>query len=347
MLILLKMVKTKFFYVYAFLCIVSIQSCKEGVDSIVPIETAKKEIAIEILQAKRNVQYSEPIYLDQNEEFFKGAYVQSLPKELKSSKLEQIDGYDVISSADEIPMVSLVELTQTIFTDGSFTYSSIDITPDELDFLENLHPTLLTPEERVYRTEIENNVLTLYSTTGNLVSSEYIGEVNFKPMLDSLVAFLASEPSKAGVSSNKTRQAAASKAIANAAAYGMRVISQSQTEVVMEMDMDMGVPSLSNSWKAGSTQKAIMRFSHDLTRMFSQKIYEGDQLVQSLEIGFASESEPNFANSLSGFDSHLLPNANVKFVKQKRLAVKPDGTPIVMNFGEIYSKNIVKYHLNQ
>jgi hypothetical protein len=189
--------------------IATIQSCKESTSPLDPIVEVKKEVAVEVFQEKRTVKYAEPINIDENEEFFKGAYIQNLPKALISSKSEQIDGYDVIDNADEVPMVSMFELAQTIFTDGSYTYSSLDRTPDEMNFLENLHSTQLSPSERAYRTEIVNNVLTLYSQTGEQMKSETIGEINFKPMLDSLRAYLASQPNP----TLKSTEAANNKAL--------------------------------------------------------------------------------------------------------------------------------------
>jgi len=56
----------------------SFESCKDEKNPAETIEEIPKEIAVEILQEKTNVQYADPIYESENAEFWQGEYVQSL-----------------------------------------------------------------------------------------------------------------------------------------------------------------------------------------------------------------------------------------------------------------------------
>lgn len=125
----------------------------------------------------------------------------------------------------------------------------------------------------------------------------------------------------------------------------MKVVSQSETEIVLEMEMGASSSSLAKRTKSSYSKKAVMRFSPDMTRMYSQKIYEGEQLIQSLEIGFATDDKPQFSNTIKGIENQMFPSANIKFIKQKKLVTKQDGTPFIQTNGEIYSTNTIKYNL--
>lgn len=322
----------------------SLESCKEENNSAETLVESPKEIAVEILQEKTNVQYAEPIYESENTEFLQGEYVQSIPQRMKMKRSVSSELNDTITSADEIPITSCVEITQKIYSDGTFNYLSLDNTTDDMKFIEKLNVNLQPENEKVHKTEIKDNVVYLYNSEGKLLKSEKLGEMDFKPMLDSLQAYLATQPATASNAPQQLKRIKANKALAQAVNSGMKVIAQTENEIVLEMDMGVTKSTLPQRAKASYAKKAIMRFSPDMTRMYSQKIYEGGQLTQSLEIGFATDNKPQFSNKLKGFENQMLPSANVRFIKQKRLAVKPDGTPFVMNNGEIYTKNIVKYN---
>ena len=325
--------------------VIGLHSCKEEKNAAETITESPKEIAIEILQEKTNVQYAEPIYESENAEFCKGEYVQSLPQKMRMQKIGSNEANDTISSANEIPVTSLVELTQKIYTDGSFNYISLDKTTEDMRFIEKLNVNLQPENEKVYKTEIKNNTVYLYNSEGELLKTEKLGEMNYKPLLDSLKAYLATQPATASNAPQQLQHIRANKALAQAVNSGMKVIGQTENEIILEMDMGVTKSTLPQRAKASYTKKAVMRFSPDMTRMYSQKIYEGGQLTQSLEIGFAADNKSQFSNTIKGFENQMLPSANVKFIKQKRLAAKPDGTPFIMNNGEIYTKNTINYNL--
>ena len=322
------------------------QSCADKINNNPDIKEVSKEVAVEILQAKTNTQYAEPIYKSENVEFLKGEYIQSLPQKMRTQKINDVIS-EPIMSADEIPFTRLSESTQQIYTDGSFDYVLVDKTTNDMKFIETLNVNPQPENEKVYKTEIKDNTVYLYNSEGALLRTERTGSINFKPMLDSLQAYLASLPAPSTNTPQQVKRIKANKALAQATTYGMRVVNQTENEVVLEMDMGVTKSSIPQRAKSNFTKKAVMRFSPDMTRMYSQKIYEGAQLVQSVEIGFAKDDEPQFSNSLQGFQNQKLPSANIKFIKQKTLAAKPDGTPFIMNNGELYTKNIVKYNFKE
>ncbi len=299
----------------------SFESCKDEKNPAETIEEIPKEIAVEILQEK-------------------------IPQRMKMKKTGSSEVNDTITSADEIPVTSLVELTQKIFTDGSFNYLSLDKTTEEMKFIEKLNVNQQPENEKVNRTEIKDNTVYLYNSEGELLKTEKLGEINYKPMLDSLQAYLATQHSTASNAPTQLKRIRVNKALAQAVNSGMKVIGQTENEIILEMDMGIAKSTLPQRAKASYTKKAVMRFSPDMTRMYSQKIFEGGQLTQSVEIGFATDNKPQFSNTLQSFENQMLPSANIKFIKQKRLASKPDGTPFIMNNGEIYTKNIIKYNFN-
>lgn len=324
---------------------ISFGSCKDEKNTSESNTISSKEVAVEVLQEKTNVQYAEPIYDSENTEFSQGEYIQSLPQRMRTKKAGTSETNDTIKSAGEIPVTSAVELTQKIYTDGTFSSLTLDKTTEEMKFIEKLNVNRQPENEKVYKTEIIDNKMYLYNLKGELLKSEKIGEISYKPMLDSLQAYLATQSSAASNAPQKLKSLRVNKALAQAMKSGMKVIRQTESEVILEMDMGVSQSTLPQRAKSNITKKAVMRFSPDMTRMYSQKIYEGEQLTQSIEIGFAAGNKPQFSNSLNGFENHLLQGSNVTFIKQKRLMAKPDGTPFIMNNGEIYKKNIIKYNL--
>lgn len=342
------MKKTNYiFIILAFISFtISFESCKDEKNATETNTDNSKEVAVEILQEKTNVQYAEPIYESENAEFFQGDYIQSLPQRMRLRKAGSSEANDTIKSADEIPVTSAVELTQKIYTDGTFSTLTLDKTTEDMKFIEKLNVNLQPENEKVYKTEIKDNVMYLYNSNGELLKSEKVDGMDFKPMLDSLQAYIAAQPaSNASNAPQQPMRVRVNKALTKAVASGMKVISQSESEIVLEMDMGVSKSSLPQRANAAYTKKAVMRFSPDMTRMYSQKIYESKQLTQSVEIGFATGNKPQFTNTLNGFENPMLPGSNVTFIKQKRLVAKPDGTPFIMNNGEIYTKNIIKYNL--
>jgi len=341
------MKKTNYiFIILAFITFtISFGSCRDEKNTTESNTISPKEVAVEILQEKTNVQYAEPIYDSENTEFSKGEYIQSLPQSMRIRKAGSSQTNDTIKSAEEIPVTSAVELNQKIYTDGTFSTLSLDKTTEDMKFIEKLNVNLQPENEKVYKTEIKDNVMCLYNSKGELLKSENVAGMDFKPMLDSLQAYLATQATTTPNASQKLKALRVTKALAKAVNSGMKVIRQNESEIILEMDMGIVKSDLPQRAKASFAKKAVMRFSPDMTRMYSQKIYEGEQLTQSVEIGFAAGNKPQFTNTLNGFENPMLPGSNITFIKQKRLVAKPDGTPYVMNNGEIYTKNIIKYNL--
>ena len=129
-----------------------------------------------------------------------------------------------------------------------------------------------------------------------------------------------------------------------ASSSGMRLVSESPSEIIMEMEMGSSNSSLSSRAKAMVSKKAVMRFSPDMSRMYSQKIYEGEQLTQSLEMEYAAKGEPQFSNAAPDAERSFLPESNVKQIRRKSLMARMDGTPFVLNNIETYKKNQVMYN---
>ena len=126
----------------------------------------------------------------------------------------------------------------------------------------------------------------------------------------------------------------------------MRLISQTDNEVVMEMTIENSKSTFPLKAKSTVVKKAVMHFSPDMTQMHVQKIYEGSQLVQSVEIEYAKD-QPQYANAASGVMKQMLPTANMKSIKYKSLSFKPDGSPYITNNIEEYSKNQVTFNFKR
>ncbi len=334
--------KKPILYSLAFISIAfSLQACKDEKAPAASISDSPKDVAIEISQEKEKVQFSEAIFTPENAEFCKGEYVQSLPQQMRMRRAGASEVNDTITSADEIPVMSVETIAQKIYTDGTISFLSEDKTTEDMKYIEtiNVHPQ---PEnERVAKTIIKDNVVYLYNSAGELLKSDPAGDINMKPMLDSLQASMASPVQN----SPAAQRAKRSIAIQKANSSGMRLVSENPTEVIMEMDMGNSSSSLSSRVKTNVSKKAVMRFSPDLTRMYSQKIYEGEQLTQSVEMDYATKEERQFSNiAPDAFKSSGLPDANIKQIRRKSLMAKLDGTPFVINNIETYKKNQVMYN---
>jgi hypothetical protein len=251
---------------------------------------------------------------------------------------------DTLSSAINIPIISTLEIKQNIYTDGTFSFTSIDHTPKDEKYIETLNVNPQLEDEKIYKTKIIRNIAYQYNSSGKLLYSKSIGNMNFKQILDSIQVHIASQKDSSN-SSQKVRAHTNLKLI-SAKNSGMRVIVQNENEIVLEKDLGYFQSSISKNIKSHVLKKVVMHFSPDMTRMSSQKTYEGTQLVQAIEIGYSSTNNEQFANSIFGVESTLLQNANIKYVKQKSLNLKYDGTPIVLNNNEIYQKNIINFKLN-
>lgn len=320
-----------------------LQSCKDEKNAAEAISEVPKEIAVEILQEKQRVQFTDKITAIDNSEFLDGEYIQQIRPMFAKQFAKQTEEYDTISIAEQIPVITCENITQEIYSDGTFAYESVDVTPQDLKFIENLNVNPRPEEERVVKTVVKDNFAYLYNSSGGLIRKESVGDISFKPMLDSLANYVETNPQgvKANVSKVKSNIA-----INKALSSGMRLISQTDNEVVMEMTIENSKSTLPQKAKSTVVKKALMRFSPDMAQMHSQKIYEGSQLVQSVEIEYAND-QPQYANAASGVMKQMLPTANMKSIKYKSLSFKPDGSPYITNNIEEYSKNQVTFNFKK
>jgi hypothetical protein len=164
--------------------------------------------------------------------------------------------------------------------------------------------------------------------------------MNQKPLLDSIQATM-SHPIQNTPTAQRAKR---SVAIQKASASGMRLVSENSSEIIMEMDMGTSKSCLPQRVKNIVSKKALMRFSPDMSRMYSQKIYEGEQLTQSVEMEYATKIDRQFSNTDPAATNALLPEANVKQIRRKTLMIKADGTPYILNNLENFQKNQVIYN---
>jgi hypothetical protein len=180
-----------------------------------------------------------------------------------------------------------------------------------------------------------------------LIQTEDAGSFNYSAILDTIKNAIAAESnngsSPQGVKALQARRL--TKAIEGARVSGMRMISQTSDEIIMEMNLGAtSVSSLPQRVKSSVQKKAVMRFSGDMTRMLEQKVYENKQLVQSVSYQYQEDNQ-NFAKKAPAIVRNLLPNSSVKAVTIKSLKVKNDGSPYVSVTKENYKKNQVTINL--
>lgn len=335
----------KTYYIFALLTFTaitySLQSCKDDKNSDSNVITPSKEVAVDVSQQKDITQYAENIYNSNNAEFIQGEYVQKVLSQKSMMKVDVTEQPDTITHSEEIPISRSEIIKEMIYTDGGYFYQSVDNTNPDMKLIETLNVNKQPENEKVVKTEIKDNVVNLYNSSGALIKSQTINNMNLKPILDSLKQYLASQQTN----SSQAQYIKSSMALRKVAAYGMKVVSQSGDEIIVEKDMDNQQSMLPYRVKTMVTRKAVMSFTSNMTRMNYQKIYENGQLVNHLSYRYADNTDDNFKNGASGFSSELLPNANVKQMVNKKLAFRTDGTPFVQYNVELYRKNIVKYNL--
>ncbi len=318
-----------------------ISSCKD--DKLINnTNETSKELAVEIIQVKENIQVAENLNVNDYAEFTQGDYIKSLSLNLTELRSATEDENDTIKNAEEIPIVRQEELSQKIFSDGSFEYITEDKTSEDMMFIENMSLTPQSESEKVSKTVIKDDVATLYNQQGDVIETQNVGSMNFKPLLDSLKLYLTAPEQRSSNAIEARKTFALNKALKS----GMRLKSQSSNDVILEMDMGTSASILpTNKLRSAVSKKAIMRFSSDMSKMYSQKIYEGGQLVQSVEIEYATGSESNLRSVASDASiSSLIPNTNIKLIKRKDLMFNDKGKPMIMNYIESYTKNKVIYH---
>jgi hypothetical protein len=347
----MKMKKLKsYFLLPVSLTILLLMSCDEKlINSSVNQELAEstKEVAIEINQEKENYQFIESVYDENNDEFLLGEMVQSMPQKARAMRVGATEGGDTIRSADEIPVYTCEEINQKIYVDGSYRYLNLNITPLDSNAFNDLNVYKQPVEEMVAKTLIKDGKAYIYNANGELLQTEDAGSFNYSAILDSIKSAIAAEnkggSSPQGVKALQARRL--TKAIEGARVAGMRMVSQTGDEIIMEMNLGASSESsLPQRVKSSVQKKAVMRFSGDMTRMIEQKIYENSQLVQLVTYNY-QEDDQNFAKKAPASVRNLLPNSSVKAITIKSLKVKNDGSPYILVKKENYKKNQVTINL--
>jgi len=339
----------KIYSIFALLTLIAItftsQSCKDEKNSTnsenLNATTPTKDAVVDILQEKDITQYAENIYNSTNAEFIGGEYVQKVVSQKIMRRMNTADQPDTITHAEEIPICKSEIVKEMIYSDGSYFYQSVDNTSPDKKLIETLNVNKQPENEKVAKTEIKDNVVSLYNPSGAVIKSQPINNMNLNPILDSLKHYLASQQNTL----QKAPQIKSAMALKKAMASGMKIIGQSADEIIVEKEMVNQQSMLPYKVKTRVTRKAVMSFTSDMARMNYQKLYENGQLVNQISYTFADNTDDNFGNAVSGFSSQLLPNANLKLIVNKKLSFKTDGTPFIQNHIEIYRKNTVKYNL--
>ena len=94
-----------------------LQSCKDVAEAT---PETPKEIAVEILQEKQRVQFTDKITAIDNSEFLNGEYVQRIRPMFTKQFAKQTEEYDTINSAEQIPIITCENITQEITTIRNF-----------------------------------------------------------------------------------------------------------------------------------------------------------------------------------------------------------------------------------
>ena len=277
--------------------LIGLQSCDDKLNKSTNTEElveSEKEVAIEIQQEKVNLQYIEPIFANENSEFSQGDYIQSMPQKVKAIKLSASEEGDTIKSADEIPVYTSENINEKIYIDGAYKYQSLNTTPADSSIFNALNVEIQPAQEVVAKTVVKDGTTYLYNKNNEIIQTEQSGNINYSSMLDSIKSALASEKqnssSAQGVKAMQSRRL--TKAISSAKASGMQMVSQSSNEIIMEMNLgSTSESSLPQRVKSSVQKKAVMRFSSDMTRMMEQKIYENNQLVQSVAYEYQEDNQ--------------------------------------------------------
>lgn len=321
----------------------SLESCKDEKNSAEATMETLKEVAIEISQEKIVTQYAQTILDSSNDEFVQGNEVQKILSKQTKMRAISMSESDTITQSEEIPITKSFTIQELIYTDGKCFYQSIDNTASDMKLIETLNVNKQPENEIVVKTEMKDNVVYLYNSNGEVIKTQPVGNMDLKPMIDSLTNYLAEQES----SRQNIKAIRSNVAIQKAISKGMRVVSQNNSEIIMEIDIQIPSESSTNRVKTSVYRKAVMSFTPDMKSMNYQKIYNNNQLVNQIIYDYAENSEKGFQNDLTGFNSENLPNSNVKKVLNKKLAFRIDGSPYIQNIVEVYKKNSVKLNLKK
>ena len=346
----LKMKKQRFMFL-ALVALVfnGLQSCDDNPNKdavTIDANEVEKEVAIEIDQEKVNQQYLESIFSESNNEFSQGDFIHNLPNG-KAMRTSAEQTSDTIKSADEIPTYTSENINQKIYTDGTYQYLSENTSPNDSNIFTALNVELQPAEEVVVKTIAKDGVVYLYNKNDELIQKEQAGNINYGAMLDTIKNVLAAEKynQASGVNGKTMQSRRTAKAMSSAKASGMRLISRSNNEVIMEMNLGSTTQSIVSQRKRSAVQKkAIMRYSGDLSRMLEQKIYEDNQLVESVQFEYQVDNQ-KFSKKATATVRNILPTSSVKAITYKSLILKNNGTPHIMIRKENYKKNQVTINL--
>lgn len=330
--------------------LIVVQSCDEKHNQDIDIYEAKepfKAIAIEINQEKENYQFIESVFKDSNNEFLQGDYIQSIPQRARTMRIAGTEAGDTIQYADEIPVYTSEAINQKIFVDGTYKYLNLNTTPADSNVFNILNIHKQPESEIANKTILMDGVAYLYNRAGELIQTEVAGDVNYAAMLDSIRSAIAAVEkdgfSPQGVKAMRDRRL--TRALNNAKASGMRIITQTEEEIVVEMNLDAASESsLPQRVKSPVQTRAVMRFSSDMTRMLEQKVYENNQLVQIATYQYR-EDNGHFSLKVPTVVQSFFPNTNVIGIIYKSLRVRSNGTPFIMVTNENYKKNQVFVNL--
>jgi hypothetical protein len=344
------MKKQRFMFLAAIaLVFTCLQSCDDNPNkdaATIEANEVEKEVAIEVDQEKVSQQYLESIFSESNNEFSQGDFIQNLPnRKAMRTSTEQVS--DTIKSADEIPTYTSENINQKIYTDGTYQYLSENTSPIDSNIFNALNVELQPAEEVVVKTIAKDGVVYLYNKNEEIIQKEQSGNINYGAMLDTIKNVLAAEKNNqtSGVNGKTMQSRRIAKAMSSAKASGMRMISRSNKEVIMEMNLGSSTQSVISQRKKSAVQKkAIMRFSGDLSRMLEQKIYEDNQLVESVQFEYQVDNQ-KFSKKATAAVRDILPTSSVKAITYKSLILKNNGTPHIMITKENYKKNQITINL--
>ena len=337
--------KIRYEILFSLLILGSFYSCNKDLKSNDQVSESK-EVAIDIFQEKEKVRYVNPGFDSQEDaEFLQGDMLRSLSSGLLRIKASEDEG-DTIKFADEVPVETNETYAQQVYTDGTMKIVSINTTSPEMEFSNQLSVNPIPAEEKAVKTVIENGVATLYNANGGVIQTESMGDLNVKPMLDSAKAAINEQSATSQPQNARSR---VKSMIQKAQASGMKVISADDQYIVLEKQIGSFNESMTGmKVKSSVERKAVIKMSSDMTKVFSQNIYEGNQLVYSMENEYSTPSDTKRACVTSNSAlRNIIPTSGIKCVKQKSLMFRSNGSPYIQNMVETYKTNKISINLKK
>jgi len=337
-------------FVIILLVSIGILSCddKHNQDAeIIATEEPARVIAIEINQEKETYSLIQSVHEEGNSEFLLGNYIQSIPMKVRTMRIVATAEGDTIKTADEIPFYTSEKINQKIYVDGSYRYLNLNTTPSDSNTFNDLNLHSQPVGEIVTKTILMDGVAYLYNSTGELIQTEVTESINYTALLDSIKSAIA-EMKKSGSAQQGVKamqDLRLNNAISSAKASGMRMISQTDNEIIMEMNLGvMNETSLPQRANTPVQKLALSRFNGDMTRLLEQKIFEDNQLVQIVTYQYQKDDQ-NFTKKAPAAIRNLFPDSNVREVHYKSLRIKSNGTPYIVVSKEKYKRNTLTISL--